>query len=145
MANFDLTTTQLAGAIADGLARWQPNFAATATFDATKTPLVASDTADLLIIPAGLLVLGVGYKILTPEGAADTFDVGDSGSATRYFANQSSNQAAGTVAWIVPAVEGTPNVVGYVQAAANKLRINADAALSAAKIQFFVVGYLPPQ
>ncbi|MEY2655270.1 MAG: hypothetical protein RLZZ524_2298 [Pseudomonadota bacterium] len=144
MANFDLTTTQLGGAIAEGLARWTPNFAATATFDATKTPLAASDTADLLIIPAGTIVLGVGYKILTPEGAADTFDVGDSGSGTRYFSNVSSNQAAGTVGWIVPAVEGTPNVVGYLQAAANKLRINADAALTVAKIQFFVIGFTPP-
>lgn len=147
MANFDLTTAQgsAPAGLAHGLAAWQPNFNATAIFDATKTPLALNDTVDLIAIPAGTIVLAVGYKILTPEGAADTFDLGDSGSATRYFSNQSSNGAAGTVGWIVPAVEGAPNVVGYVQAAANKLRLNADAALTVCKIQVFVIGFAPPQ
>lgn len=53
----------------------------------------AGDTAKVLAIPAGSVVYGVQVEIDTAEGAACTFDVGDSASATGYFSNVDANNA----------------------------------------------------
>ena len=53
----------------------------------------ANDTAKVLVIPAGCVVYGVQVEIDVAEGAACTFDVGDSASATGYFSNVDANNA----------------------------------------------------
>lgn len=53
----------------------------------------AGDTLKFMAVPAGAVVYGVQVEIDTAEGAACTFDVGDSASATGYFSNVDANNA----------------------------------------------------
>jgi hypothetical protein len=55
------------------------------------------DTIKVFAIPAGTLVLNQVMHVVTPEGAAATLSVGDSGSATRYHSAVSINSTAGTM------------------------------------------------
>jgi hypothetical protein len=82
-------------------------------------------------LPAGSLVLCVAYQVVTPEGAADTFDLGDSGNATRFYSNQSANQTAGTRVgtYVTPLFYPT----------ADSVILNVDTALTVAKLRFWVV------
>jgi len=67
-------------------------------------PLAAADTAKLIEIKAGWDVKKVWTKIITPEGEADTFDLGDSADADNWDNDVPANAAAGTVA---SSTEGT--------------------------------------
>ena len=62
----------------DGIGR---HFIVNTRIDFSAVPLGASDTAKLLEIKAGWDVKKVWTKIVTPEAAADTFGLGDSGGA----------------------------------------------------------------
>lgn len=56
----------------------------------------AADTVKVMGIPKGTLIQNLVTTVVTPEGAAATMSVGDSGSATRYHTTLSINSAAGT-------------------------------------------------
>ena len=58
--------------------------------------LAATDTLEVLPLPAGTLVLAVGGDVTTAEGATATIDVGDAGSATRFLSNLNLNAVANT-------------------------------------------------
>jgi hypothetical protein len=63
--------------------------------------LVATDTLEVIPLPAGSVVLAAGAQVLRVEGAAATVDLGDSGSATRYLSNfdlNASSNAASALA-----------------------------------------------
>lgn len=85
----------------DGIGK---HFIIKSRIDFSAVPLGASDTAKILEIKAGWEVKKVWTKIVTPESAADTFGIGDSGSATGWDAAVPANAAAGTVA---SSTEGT--------------------------------------
>jgi hypothetical protein len=85
----------------DGIGK---HFIVKSRIDFSAVPLGASDTAKLLEIKAGWDVKKVWTKIVTPEAAADTFGLGDSGGATGWDAAVPANAAAGTVA---SSTEGT--------------------------------------
>jgi hypothetical protein len=56
--------------------------------------LAATDTLEVIPVPAGSVVLAAGAQVLTVEGATATMDLGDSGSATRYLSNFDLNAAS---------------------------------------------------
>lgn len=60
---------------------------------AGATALAATDTLEIIPVPAGSVVLAAGAQVLTVEGATATMDLGDSGSATRYLSNFDLNAA----------------------------------------------------
>lgn len=53
--------------------------------------LAATDTLEVIPLPAGAVVLAAGAQVLTVEGAVATMDLGDSGNATRYLSNLDLN------------------------------------------------------
>lgn len=56
--------------------------------------LAATDTLEVISLPAGSLVLAAGAAVVKQEGATATMDLGDSGSATRYLSNFDLNAAS---------------------------------------------------
>lgn len=62
------------------------------------TLYASSDTIKIFTIPKGSQLLNVAYEVLTAEGAAATFDLGDSGTANKFFNDANMNAAAGTLA-----------------------------------------------
>lgn len=58
----------------------------------------SGDTIKLMAIPAGSVIQNVCTQVVTPEGAAATASLGDSGSATRFHSALTINSTAGTYA-----------------------------------------------
>jgi hypothetical protein len=58
--------------------------------------LGVGDTLEILKLPANTCVIAVGADVTKAEGATSTGDLGDSGSATRYFSNLNLNAVAHT-------------------------------------------------
>jgi len=79
-------------------------------FDFATTPLLNANTAKLFVIPAGCEVRNVWVKIVTPETASDTFDIGSSDGGTDFDNAAAANGAAGTV---TRGAGGTDNGVTY--------------------------------
>lgn len=70
---------------------------------ASATALVATDTLEIIKLPAGTLVLAAGGHLLRAEGAAATVDVGISGTTTQWLNNFNLNTTVGTsVATVTP-------------------------------------------
>lgn len=99
--------------------------------DTAAYNLAASGTYTLFNLPANSLVLCVAYQVVTAEGGTATFDLGDSGSATRFYSNADANATAGTKvgSYVTPLFYGT----------ANSVILSADHAMDAAKLRFWVV------
>jgi hypothetical protein len=95
------------------------NFAtiAAARAAAGATALAATDTLEVIPVPAGTLVLAVGAEVTKAEGGTATMDVGDSGSATRYLSNADLNALGTTVSAL-----SSP----YYYSAAGNIRITLD-------------------
>ena len=94
-------------------------------------PLAAADTAKLIEIKAGWDVKKLWTKIITPEGEADTFDLGDSADADNWDNDVPANAAAGTVA---SSTEGTDTYAtngGKYYAADDYILLTPSAQLSA--------------
>jgi hypothetical protein len=68
---------------------------AAARVAAGAAALAATDSLDIIPVPAGSLVLAVGVQVTRAEGATATIDIGDAASATRYLSNADLN-AIGT-------------------------------------------------
>ena len=56
----------------------------------------AGDTAKLLFIPAGTIILSVATYLITAEGAALTIGIGDSAGATTFLSTNNLNTTLGT-------------------------------------------------
>ena len=109
-----------------------------ATFDATKRNLAQNDTADIAVIPKGTVIHTVHWEVLTVEGAARNFSLGNEDSATAYLATTSANSATSGAAVGLTLTEATPNTVAaWYLTAEKKLRIAAvtSGGLVATKIR----------
>lgn len=127
MANHNLTSGVVTDAYpVKGLTRV---FVQERELDCTVTPLVSGDTYDLFNIPAGTLVLCAAYRVVTVEGAADTFDWGDADSAARFYNDASANSTGYVGTYVTP----------LFYTADRTARLLANAALTAAKIRFYLV------
>jgi hypothetical protein len=74
--------------------------------------LAATDTLEVIPLPAGSVVLAAGAQVLTVEGAAGTIDLGDSGSATRYLSNFDVNALSNSAsALAAPVYSGTASFI----------------------------------
>ena len=93
-------------------------------------PLAAGDTAKLLEIKAGWDVKKVWTKIVTPESAADTFDLGDSADADNWDNDVPANAAAGTVANSVGGTDAYATAGGKFYAADDYLLLTPSAELA---------------
>ena len=67
-------------------------------FDCTVEPLTAADVIQLFDIPKGTLVLGLGLKVITPEGDTATATFGDT-DADGFDASADLNATALTETW----------------------------------------------
>lgn len=104
------------------------------TIDALLKNVTSGDDVTIINIPAKALVTNVWYELITAEGGALTADIGDDGSATRWFSNADLNAAAGTMA----ASSTSP----YIYTAANTIDVHFDGAADACKLVVHVA-YLP--
>lgn len=62
-------------------------------FDATKRVLAQNDVIEILDIPAGTLITGVQWEVVTVEGAARNFAIGDGGDTDGFITTTSANTA----------------------------------------------------
>lgn len=71
----------------------------TSRFGATAIKATNADILEVMPIPKGSQILYSNYDVLTAEGATFTFNVGDTGSATRFQSAINGNSVAngGTV------------------------------------------------
>lgn len=93
--------------------------------------LAATDSLDVIPVPAGSLVLAVGVQVTKVEGAVATIDVGDAASATRYLTNADLN-ALGTPVSALAAP--------FYYAAAGVIRVTLDHnSIDAASARVFAV------
>jgi len=88
--------------------------------------LAANDIIKLLTIPAGAFVLNVTTQVVTPQGAASTFAMGDTGADAAFSlpttAWTDANAAAGTLV-ASHALATVPSLYGKFYAAANTLNM----------------------
>lgn len=94
------------------------------------TLYASSDTIKIFTIPKGSQLINVAYEVVTAEGAAATFDLGDSGTANKFFNDADMNAAAGTQA-------GYTTTAFYTSEDYVVLLLNS-ASVDAAKVKFSV-------
>ena len=76
-----------------------------AVFDATAaavengTAILANDVFKMITVPANTFVHGVRAEVITVEGGASTFDVGDGATADGYLDGIDGNSAASSSSW----------------------------------------------
>lgn len=96
-----------------------------ALLDCSVNEIGSSESASLIYIPADTFVIAVIHDVLTAEGGAATADLGDSSSATQFTSNVNMNAATNA---------SSATTAAKYYAAADDIRITADAALDAAVI-----------
>lgn len=69
------------------------DFDAAAAVVENGTAILANDVFELINVPAGTFVHGVRVDVLTAEGGASTFDVGDGATADGYHDGLDANDA----------------------------------------------------
>jgi len=124
----------------DGIGK---HFIVNARIDFSAVPLAAGDTAKLLKFKAGWDVKKVWSKIVTPEAAADTFGLGDSGGATGWDAAVPANAAAGTVASSTEGTDSNATPGGKFYAADDYLLLTPSAELAQLVLDIAVEVVLP--
>jgi len=131
MATYDLT---VGGSNSAHFADAGREVIAKKAIDCTSQAIALGETAKLMLIPAGYKVKRVEILVTAVEAAADTFDLGDSASATTYMSNADSSSAVGTVLTGNGAAGTTLNAwVEKYYSAADYIELKADADLSAFK------------
>ena len=85
------------------------------TIDFAAHPQTADQLVQLFHVPAGTIVLAVGYRVETLEGGTLTFDIGDADNADDYIDGANGNNSSAYYGWsLLTLTEGTPNTVtGY--------------------------------
>jgi hypothetical protein len=111
--------------------------------DFGTTPLLAANTAKAIEIAAGWHVKKVWWKIVTPEGAADTVSVGDSANATSWNAAEAMNQAIGTVGESQGGVDAYATPGGKYYPAADYILLTPNANLTALVIDVVAEVVIP--
>jgi hypothetical protein len=90
------TITDLQGYAQPMEGDWAP-FLAKQRVDFNVTPTAASDTIQVIKIPAGTYLVNVFVKVITAEGIALTAEVGDGADPNGWDASTDLNAAVGTV------------------------------------------------
>lgn len=90
------------------------------------------DYIKMINVPAGTVLLGMTYQLSTVCTNSTTFDVGDSGSATRFVSNKAANSGTTETLYATPLLKTSTDYVA----------IHADAALGhtgVIKVKAFMV------
>lgn len=95
------------------------------------TNIASGDSWKVWTIPANFAVNAVDIQIVTPEGAADTVDVGDSAGASQFHNDASVNGAAAS---FVTGALSTRKCYG----AADYIAVLANAALATAVFDLLI-------
>jgi hypothetical protein len=99
-------------------------------FDFSVTPLLNANSAELFAIPAGCEVRNVWVKIVTPETAADTFDIGITDGGVEFENAGAANGVAGTVTRGVGGTDAGVTANGQFYATAGYIFLVGSADLS---------------
>jgi hypothetical protein len=126
----------------DGLGK---HFIVKVRADFSAKPLAAADTAKLIEIKAGWFVKDLWAKIISPESAADTFNLGDSAAPDNWDAAVAANAAAGTVTRTNHAAGGDANGVseGKYYSAADYILLTPSAELAQLVLEVAIEVLLP--
>lgn len=141
MADIDLTVNQ--GAQPAEAGQVALKFEKIVDFSANN--LGAADTAQLLDLPADILIIAAKVEVLTPEGGVATADLGVTGSdVDKYIDGADLNAAAGTV--VVSGDAGVAEPVsmetsGLYLSAAETVSLLANNALATAVIRVQIVAF----
>lgn len=113
MADADYTNSSGPASYASGFGRMP--FVLEAEVDFSANNHDSNDVLNVLAIKAGFYVLSVIMKVVTPEGATLTVDIGDGDDPDGYIDGANGNATAGTeVVSDLALTNGTPNTVtGY--------------------------------
>lgn len=109
----------------------------TARFGATAIKATNADILELLPIPKGTQLFGYVVDVLTAEGATFTFNLGDTGSATRYATGVNGNSAVTSGLAFVDAT--LPNVF-YATANTVRLAVASGTSIGTAKVRVRLYG-----
>jgi hypothetical protein len=91
--------TQYGSGTSPSVGNWKHPWVEQYFLDFTVSPAgSSSDTYKLIYIPAGTTVLNVTANVVTACTTSFTFELGDSGSATRYFNTGTATSSTGLIA-----------------------------------------------
>lgn len=109
----------------------------TSRFGATAIKATNADILEVFPIPKNSQILYASIEVLTAEGAVFTFNVGDTGSATRMFSAVNGNVVAVTgTAYLDAAL---PNLY-YSAANTVRIAVASGTSIGTAKIRLRVFG-----
>lgn len=97
--------------------------------DTTVTPLTSGQDYKLFTIPKGAMVLSAGLAVKTGEGAADTVDLGVTGTLNQFLDDKSLQTAGSSYA--------SATTGAYIATADISLVLLANAAITAAKFSVY--------
>lgn len=106
-------------------------------FGATAIKATNADILEIFPIPIRSQILYVQYDVLTAEGATFTFNLGDTGSATRYLSAINGNSAANGSAMVAEASWANTY---YSTANTMRLAVASGTSIGTAKLRFRVFG-----
>ena len=131
-------TTAKAGFPSSGLNKM---FVLKNVLDFADVPVLAADVVQALMIPAGTMVLEVLTKVITPEGATCTANVGDGSSTAGWNTAADLNAAAGTYEQSLKATDArnVANVTGYIYTAADTIDLVMGHNTDAAKVAVYAI------
>lgn len=109
----------------------------TARFGATAIKATNADILELFPIPKGSQILGYVCDVLTAEGATFTFNLGDTGSATRFASAVAGNSAVTSGLAFVDAT--LPNTF-YATANTFRFAVASGTNIGTAKVRVRVYG-----
>lgn len=106
-----------------------------ATFDSVAalaqngTAILANDVFQLISVPANTFVFNVRAEVLTQEGAASTFDVGDGATADGYLGGANGNAATNAQSFTADIVKAFGSGKLYTSADTIDLKVMTGAWL----------------
>jgi len=111
--------------------------------DFSENSADSGDVLQIFDVPAKSFVVGVGYEVLTAEGATLTFDIGLTGTDVDGFIDGANGNAVGSGVSMAPAlVDGAPNTLnpayglGKYFAVTDTIDVLLNNDADAAKIRF---------
>lgn len=100
------------------------------SIDTTVTPLTSGQDYKLFTLPKGAMVISAGLGVSTGEGAADTVDLGVTGTLTQFLDDKSLQTAGLSYA--------SATTAAYLATADISVVLLANAAVTAAKFTVYV-------
>lgn len=143
MANIDLTVNQgdQPSEVGPALLKWEK----IVDFSVVANNIIATESAALFDLPAGILVVAAKIEVLTAEGATATADLGiTGGDVDAYIDGADLNAAVGTVVMSGDAATAEPaslETSGKYLSAAETVSLLANNDLDAAVVRVQIMAF----